>query len=169
MLAGAAGASIRARSPSRPQSSCTGGSGASWRRERSNMLAATETYPLLEVFWTMLIFFAFIVWIWMLFVAIGDIFRRSDIGGWAKTAWIVVLVIIPYFGVFIYLIAEHKGMTERTLASQQQAEEQFADYVKNVSNQSSPADQIAAAKKLMDEGTIDAAEFESIKQKALAA
>ena len=131
------------------------------------MLATS--YPLLEVFWTILIFFAFVIWLWMLFVVIGDLFRRKDISGWAKTAWILVLVVLPYFGVFIYLIAEHKGLSDRTAASQQQAESQFADYVQGVAGGSSPADQIASAKKLLDEGTIDAAEFESIKQKALAA
>ena len=131
------------------------------------MLATS--YPLLEIFWTILIFFAFVIWLWMLFVVIGDIFRRHDIGGWAKTAWILVLVILPYFGVFIYLIAEHKGLQERTVASQKDAETQFAGYVQEVAGSSSPADQIASAKKLLDEGAIDAAEFESIKQKALAA
>jgi len=127
------------------------------------------SYPLLEVFWTILIFFAFVIWLWMLFVAIGDIFRRKDIGGWAKTAWIVVLVVLPYFGVFIYLIAEHKGLQERTVKQQQASEEQFSEYVKGVAGGSSPADQIATAKALLDDGTIDAAEFDRIKQKALAA
>ncbi len=131
-------------------------------------MLAVVSYPLLEVFWTMLIFFAFVIWLWMLFVVIGDLFRRHDIGGWAKTAWIVVLVILPYFGVFVYLIAEHKGLTERSVKQQKAAEDEFADYVKGVAS-NSPADQIAAAKKLLDEGTIDQAEFDSIKQKALAA
>jgi hypothetical protein len=131
------------------------------------MLAVTS-YPLLEVFWTILIFFAFVIWLWMLFVVIGDLFRRHDIGGWAKTAWIVVLVILPYFGVFIYLIAEHKGLTERSVKQQKAAESEFASYVQGVAG-SSPTDQIAAAKKLLDEGTIDQSEFDSIKQKALAA
>jgi hypothetical protein len=131
------------------------------------MLAVTS-YPLLEVFWTMLIFFAFVIWLWMLFVVIGDLFRRHDIGGWAKTAWIVLLVVLPYFGVFVYLIAEHKGLTERTVKQQKAAEGEFADYVKGVGS-TSPADQIAAAKKLLDEGTIDQGEFDGIKQKALAA
>jgi Phospholipase_D-nuclease N-terminal/Short C-terminal domain len=132
------------------------------------MLAATQQYPLLEVLWTILIFFAFVIWIWMLFVVIGDVFRRTDISGWGKTAWIILLVIIPYFGVFIYLIAEHKGLTERTATNQKQAEDQFADYVKGVAA-SSPTDQIAQAKTLLDQGTIDQAEFDKIKQKALAA
>jgi Phospholipase_D-nuclease N-terminal len=127
------------------------------------------SYPLLEIFWTMLIFFAFVIWLWMLFVVIGDLFRRKDVGGLAKTAWILVLIILPYFGVFIYLIAEHKGLQERTVASQKNSEAQFASYVQDVAGSSSPADQIASAKKLLDEGTINAGEYESIKQKALAA
>jgi hypothetical protein len=131
-------------------------------------MLAVVSYPLLEVFWTMLIFFAFVIWLWMLFVVIGDLFRRHDIGGFAKTAWILVLVILPYFGVFIYLIAEHKGLTERSVKQQKAAESEFAEYVQGVAG-SSPADQIASAKKLLDEGTIDQAEFDSIKQKALAA
>src|SRR5690349_4199368 len=106
--------------------------------ERSDMIATS--YPLLEVFWTMLIFFAFVIWLWMLFVVIGDIFRRKDVGGWGKTAWIIVLVLLPYFGVFIYLIAEHKGLQERSVQSQKAAEDQFADYVKDVAGGSSPAD-----------------------------
>ena len=132
------------------------------------MLAASETYPLLEVFWTILIFMGFFIWIWLLFVVFGDIFRRSDIGGWGEAGWIIFVIVLPYLGVFVYLIAEHKGMTERTVKEQKAAEAQFADYVQGVAG-SSPAEQIAAAKKLLDDGTIDQAEFDSIKQKALAA
>jgi hypothetical protein len=168
MMVSGTAASIRATTTPRPQARRRLTPGRLWRRDERNHMLATS-YPLLEVFWTMLIFFAFVIWLWMLFVVIGDIFRRRDIGGWGKTAWIIALVILPYFGVFIYLIAEHKGMTERQIESQQQAEGQFAEYVKGVATQDSPADQIAAAKKLMDEGTIDASEFEAIKQKALAA
>jgi hypothetical protein len=134
--------------------------------ERSNMVATS--YPLLEVFETMLIFFAFVIWLWLLFVVIGDIFRRHDIGGWAKTAWILVLIVLPYLGVLIYLIAEHTGLTERNVKQQKAAEAQFQDYVQGVAGQQSPADQIARAKTLLDEGTIDQAEFDRIKQKALA-
>jgi hypothetical protein len=126
------------------------------------------SYPLLEVFETMLIFFAFVIWLWLLFVVIGDIFRRHDIGGWAKSAWILVLIVLPYLGVLIYLIAEHTGLTERNVKQAQAAEAQFEDYVQGVASQQSPADQIARAKTLLDEGTIDAAEFDRIKQKALA-
>jgi hypothetical protein len=125
-------------------------------------------YPLLEVFETMLIFFAFVIWLWLLFVVIGDIFRRQDIGGWAKAAWILVLVVLPYLGTLIYLIAEHTGINERSVKQQKAAESEFSDYVKGVASQQSPADQIARAKTLLDQGAIDQAEFDSIKQKALA-
>ena len=132
------------------------------------MLAVVESYPLLEVFWTMLIFFAFIIWIWLLFIVFGDIFRRHDLGGWGKTGWIIVIILLPYLGVFVYLIAQHKGMTERTLEQQQAAKQEMDQYVKSVASAADPAEQIAKAKSLRDQGTISEAEFEQIKQKALA-
>jgi hypothetical protein len=133
-----------------------------------SMILATS-YPFLEVFWTMLIFFAFIVWIWILFTVIADIFRRHDISGFVKVLWIIFIIVIPYFGVFIYLIVEHKGMTERALAAQKTAQAQVDDYVRSVASQGDPTDQIAKAKQLLDAGTISQAEFDQIKQKALAA
>ncbi len=131
------------------------------------MLVATS-YPLLEVFWTMLIFFGFIVWLWILFAVLTDLFRRRDISAWAKVAWIVVVVVLPYFGVLIYLIAEHSGMTERTLEQQQAAQAQVDEYVKSVAVKSDPAEQIAKAKQLLDSGTITQTEFDGIKRTALA-
>ena len=130
------------------------------------MLASS--YPFLEVFWTMLVFFAFFIWIWLLITVFADIFRRSDTSGWAKVAWIVLIIILPYLGVFIYLIAEHKGMTERAVQQQEAAQSQMDAYVKSVAAESSPADQIAKAKELLDKGTINQAEFDQMKQKALA-
>ena len=130
-------------------------------------MIATD-YPLLEVFWTMLIFFAFFIWIWILITVFGDIFRRHDIGGFAKTMWIIFVIVLPYLGVFVYLIAEHKGMTERTAGEQQAAQAQMDDYVKSVAGANDPATQIANAKALLDQGTISQAEFDQIKQKALA-
>jgi hypothetical protein len=133
----------------------------------AHLLAATE-YPFLEIFWTMLIFFAFFIWIWLLFVVFGDIFRRSDIGGWGKTGWIIFIVILPYLGVFVYLIAEHKGMTERTIAQQQQAKASMDEYVRETAGANDPTQQIAKAGELLKSGTITQAEFDSIKAKALA-
>ena len=131
------------------------------------MLATS--YPLLEVFWTMLIFFAFFIWIWLLITVFMDVFRRTDIGGWGKTGWIIFVIILPYLGVFVYLIAEHKGMTERAIQGQQEAKSQMDDYVRSVAGQSDPASQIASAKELLDKGAITQSEFDAIKQKALAA
>jgi hypothetical protein len=127
-----------------------------------------SSYPFLEVFWTMLIFFAFVVWIWILFTVLADIFRRHDTSGFGKVLWIIFIIIIPYFGVFIYLIAEHTGMTERALKQQQAMQSQMDDYVQSVATKGDPAEQIAKAKTLLDGGTITQAEFDSIKQKALA-
>jgi Phospholipase_D-nuclease N-terminal len=131
------------------------------------MILATS-YPFLEVFWTMLIFFAFVVWIWILFTVLADIFRRHDTSGFGKVLWIIFIIILPYFGVFIYLIAEHKGMTERALKQQQAMQSQMDQYVQSVATKGDPAEQIAKAKTLLDGGTITQAEFDSIKQKALA-
>jgi predicted PurR-regulated permease PerM len=131
------------------------------------MILATS-YPFLEVFWTMLVFFAFVVWIWILFTVLADIFRRHDTSGFAKVLWIIFIIIIPYLGVFIYLIAEHAGMTERAVKNQQNAQSQFDQYVQSVATKVDPTEQIAKAKQMLDNGTINQAEFEQIKQKALA-
>ena len=127
------------------------------------------TYTFLDVFWDILIFFAFFIWIWLLIIIFGDLFRRDDISGWGKAGWIVFVIVLPYLGVLVYLIAEHKGMTERTIRSQETAKSEMDQYVRSVASQSDPSEQIAKAKRLLDEGTINQAEFDQIKQKALAA
>jgi hypothetical protein len=132
------------------------------------LIATTESYPLLEVFWTILIFFAFFIWIWLLFIVFSDLFRRSDVSGWGKVAWIIFIIVLPYLGVLVYLIAQHKGMTERSVKQQEAAQAQMDQYVKSVASKSDPAAQIANAKSLLDHGTITQAEFDQIKQKALA-
>jgi high-affinity K+ transport system ATPase subunit B len=131
------------------------------------MILATS-YPFLEVFWTMLIFFAFIVWIWILITVFADLFRRHDTSGFAKVAWIIFIIVLPYFGVFVYLIAEHKGMTERAIKQQSDAQAQFDQYVQSVATKGDPTEQIAKAKQMLDNGTITQVEFDQIKQKALA-
>jgi hypothetical protein len=127
-----------------------------------------SSYPFLEIFWTMLIFFCFVIWIWILIVVFSDIFRRHDIGGGAKAAWIFFVIILPYLGVFVYLIAEHKGMTERTVKQAEAQQAQMDQYVRSVAGGSDPTQQIANAKQLLDKGTITQAEFDQIKQQALA-
>ncbi|HWY18338.1 MAG TPA: SHOCT domain-containing protein [Solirubrobacteraceae bacterium] len=132
------------------------------------MILATS-YPFLEVFWTMLIFFAFVIWIWILITVLVDIFRRHDTSGFAKVLWIIFIIVLPYLGVFVYLIVEHKGMTERAVKQQEAAQSQMDKYVQSVAAKTDPAEQIAKAKSLLDTGTITQAEFERIKQQALAA
>ncbi len=129
------------------------------------MLIASS-YPFIEVFWTMLIFFAFFIWIWLLFIIFADLFRRSDISGWAQVAWIVFIVILPYLGVFVYLIAEHKGMTERSVKQQRAAQAEMDQYVRSVAR-SDRSEQIAKGEELLKQGTITQAEFDQIKQRAI--
>jgi hypothetical protein len=126
------------------------------------------SYPLLEVFWTMLIFFAFVIWLWILFVVILDIFRRQDTSGWAKVAWIVFIIVLPYLGVFVYLIAEHKGMSERSARQQEAAQTEMDQYVRSVAGKSNPTEQIAKGEQLLKDGTISQAEFDQLKKQALA-
>jgi hypothetical protein len=130
------------------------------------MLAAD--YPFLDLFWTMLIFFLWILWIWLLFTIFGDIFRRHDISGWAKTAWIVFVIVLPFLGVFIYLITQNVGMTERNLERTRAQREQLDDYVRQTAGSGGAAAEIDKAKQLLDSGAITQAEFEALKQKALA-
>jgi Phospholipase_D-nuclease N-terminal/Short C-terminal domain len=131
------------------------------------MILATD-YPFLEVFWTILIFFGFVVWLWILFTVIADIFRRHDTSGFAKVAWLIFVIVLPYLGVFIYLIAEHDGMAERSVKQQEAAQSQVDQYVQSVAAKGDPAEQIAKAKTLLDSGAITQPEFDQIKKKALA-
>jgi Phospholipase_D-nuclease N-terminal/Short C-terminal domain len=131
------------------------------------MILATD-YPFLEVFWTMLIFFAFVIWIWILITVLLDLFRRRDISGWIKVLWIVFIVVLPYLGVFVYLIAEHNGMAERSAKQQGEAKAEFDKYVQSVAVQNDPTEQIAKAKQMLDAGTITQTEFDQLKRKALA-
>jgi Phospholipase_D-nuclease N-terminal/Short C-terminal domain len=129
------------------------------------MLAAD--YPFLDVFWTMLIFFVWILWIWLLFTVFADLFRRHDISGWVKTAWIVFVILLPFLGVFVYLITQNVGMTERQLQRTRAQQEQFDDYVRQTAGATGAAAEIEKAKALLDSGGITQAEFDAIKQKAL--
>ena len=128
------------------------------------LLAAS--YPFLDVLWTMFIFFLWVIWFWLLFTVFVDVFRRHDIGGWKKAAWLVFVIILPFLGVFIYIIVENDGMTQRNLDRAKAQQNQFDSYVRETAGGS--ATEIANAKTLLDQGTITQAEFDAIKQKALA-
>ena len=131
-------------------------------------MLATQ-YPFLSVMWTLIVIFAWIIWFWLLITVFADLFRRHDISGWVKALWIIFVIILPFLGVLVYLIAESHGMAERNQKQAQAAQSQFDDYVKTVAAQSDPAEQISKAKGLLDSGAITQAEFDSIKAKALAA
>ena len=127
-------------------------------------------YPFMDVLWTMIIFFAWVAWIWMLIVIFTDVFRRRDIGGWAKAAWVVFMIILPFIGVLAYLIAQHDGMAQRQADAMSQAQQQTDEYIRSVAtNGGGAADQIAKGKELLDSGAISQAEFDSLKARALGA
>ena len=121
-----------------------------------------------QVIWTMFIFFAWILWIWLLIIVFSDLFRRHDTSGWGKAGWMIFIILLPYLGVFIYLIAEGKGMGERRVKDMQAAQAGFDAQVKAAAGAGDPTEQIARAKQLLDSGAITQAEFEAIKQKAIA-
>jgi hypothetical protein len=126
-------------------------------------------YSFGQALWTMLVFFFWIIWIWLLIIVFMDIFRRTDIGGWGKTGWVIFVIVLPYLGVFVYLIAEGRHMSERSLKQAQAQQAQMDSYVRSVAGSgNNPADQIAKAKELLDNGTISQDEFDKLKAAALA-
>jgi putative oligomerization/nucleic acid binding protein/phospholipase D-like protein len=131
------------------------------------MLPLAADYPLLNIIWTMLVFFGLFLWIMLIFRAFADLFGRHDIGGWAKAGWTVLIIVIPLVGVCIYLLSQGKGVAEREAAKARRNQGEFDDYVRGVAG-SGAADDIAKAKELLDSGAIDADEFARLKAKALA-
>ncbi len=131
------------------------------------MLAAD--YPFLDVLWTMLIFFAWVIWFWLLITVFADIFRRHDIGGGGKVLWMVFVIILPFLGVFIYLLTQNQGINERNIERAQAQKAQFDRYVQETAGGGGgAAGEIEKAKGLLDSGAITQAEYDAIKQKALA-
>jgi len=127
------------------------------------------TYPLLGAFWTMLWFFLFIIWIIILFRVIVDIFRSRDMGGWGKALWLIFVIILPFLGVIIYLIARGKEMGERDMQEAQARDQQFRAYVQDAASGqgTSSADELAKLADLRDRGVITEADFEQQKAKIL--
>ena len=124
-------------------------------------------YPFLDIFWTMIIFFSWVIWIWTVIAVLGDVFRRHDLSGWVKAAWVVFVIVLPFLGVLIYLIVNGKHMAERNARESQAARAEFDDYVKTVAAPGGPATEIEKAKVLLDSGAITQTEFDAIKAKAL--
>jgi hypothetical protein len=127
-------------------------------------------YPFLNILWTMIIFFAWVAWIWIAVVIFMDIFSRRDISGWVKALWVIFVIILPFLGVLVYLIANHNGMSDRSEARARGQQKEFDSYVKSVAGDGGgAAGEIDRAKKLLDDGTITQEEFDALKAKALAA
>ena len=132
-------------------------------------MAFAAEYPFLNILGSMILFFSWVIWIWMIFAILGDVFRRRDLSGWGKAGWTVFLIVLPFLGALIYLIANHDGMADRNVKQAQVAQARFDDHIKSVAtNGGGAATEIDKAKSLLDSGAINQAEFEAIKAKALA-
>lgn len=129
-----------------------------------------DDYPLLNLFWTMLWFFLFVAWIWLLISLVADIFRSRDLSGWAKALWTLLIIVTPLLGSLIYLIVRGEGMAERSAQEQSRREEAFRAYVRDAASESGStvADELTKLAQLRDAGTISAEEFETQKAKLLA-
>ena len=128
------------------------------------MLLAAD-YPFLNILWTMIIFFAWVIWIWIAITVLVDVFRRHDIGGWHKAAWVVFVIVLPFLGVLVYLISNHDGMRDRNVKQAQEQKAAFDDYVRQTAG--GAAAEIEKAKGLLDSGAITQSEFDAIKAKAV--
>jgi hypothetical protein len=133
---------------------------------KNTMLA--YDYPLLGAFWTILWLFLFFIWIWILISVFVDIFRSHDLGGWGKALWVIFVIILPFLGVFIYLIARGGKMHERAVQQAAQQEKEFRGYVQDVAAGSDPAEQLTKLADLKDRGVITEEEFTAQKAKILA-
>jgi Phospholipase_D-nuclease N-terminal/Short C-terminal domain len=140
----------------------------------STIFAAVSTifaadYPFLDILWTLLIFFLWVMWFWLLIGIIGDVFRRRDIGGGKKTVWLIFVLFVPFIGVLAYVLANSDGMAERNMERARAQQSQFDDYVRETAGGGGgAAAEIDKAKQLLDSGAITQAEFDAIKAKALA-
>ena len=129
------------------------------------MIAAD--YPFMDVLWTMILFFCWIAWILVLIYTLSDVFIRRDIGGWAKAAWTIFMVVLPFLGVLVYMISQHDKMAERRAGREIGPQPQFDGQLRSVPTKD-PATEIEKAARLRDEGVITGTEFETLKAKALA-
>jgi len=124
-------------------------------------------YPVMGVFWSMLYFFIFFIWIMLLFRIFVDIFRSHDLGGVAKTLWFIFVIVLPFLGVFIYVIVRGKSMGERDMAQAQAQNEAFKTYVQQTASTGGTADELAKLAELLNSGALSQAEFDAAKAKVL--
>ncbi|MFD9334628.1 SHOCT domain-containing protein [Streptomyces sp. NPDC060028] len=125
-------------------------------------------YPLLNMFWTMMLCFVWVLWFMLLFRVIGDIFRDDEMTGWGKAGWTIFVILVPYLGVFVYLIARGRGMGERELKRARQNEQAFRSYVRESAGTTSATEELSRLAELKNSGDITASEYEQAKAKVLA-
>ena len=125
-------------------------------------------YPFLDVLWTLFVIFIWVIWFWLLITVFADVFRRHDISGGKKALWLIFVIIVPFLGVFIYLISQSDEMAERNMKQMEAQQAQMDTYVKSVAGSGGSAAEIEKAKQLLDSGAISQAEYDALKAKALA-
>jgi hypothetical protein len=130
-------------------------------------MVLADDFQVGQVFLSFLWFVLFFIWIWLLIMVFSDLFRDHSISGWAKAAWVIGIIIFPYLGVFVYLIARGGSMGKRAAEQQQKAQAQFDSYVKQTAGTTSPADELTRLADLKAKGVISDAEFEQLKAKSL--
>ena len=124
-------------------------------------------YPFLEVLWTLFVIFAWVIWFWLLITVFADLFRRHDIGGGKKVVWVIFVIVVPFLGVFVYLISQGHSMAERNEKQMRAQQAQTDEYVRSVAGSGGSAAEIEKAKQLLDSGAISQAEYDALKAKAL--
>jgi hypothetical protein len=124
--------------------------------------------PLLDLFWTMFVFFLWVVWFWLLITVFADIFRSEDLSGWGKAGWVVLTVTLPYLGVLLYVIARGRSMQERQVQRQREFEAATASYIRGVASSPSPTEELARLSELHENGALTDDEFASQKARVLA-
>jgi hypothetical protein len=133
------------------------------------IITAADDYPLLDLLWTFVLFFALLVFFWLIITVFGDLFRRHELSGWAKAGWTVFVIVLPLIGSFTYLITQGRAMADRDVRQAEQAKQQIDDHIRSVAAPGfRGVDEIAHAKELLDRGAISREEFEQLKLRVLA-
>jgi hypothetical protein len=131
-------------------------------------IMAADDYPLVDLMWTFVVFFALLVFFWLVLTVFGDLFRRNDVSGWGKAGWSVFVLVLPLIGSLTYLITQGRAMADRDVRQVQHARQQTDDYIRSVAAPGfRGVDEIARAKELLDRGAISQEEFEQLKRRAL--
>jgi hypothetical protein len=132
------------------------------------MIAAADDYPLADLMWTFVLFFALLVYFWLIITVFGDLFRRHDVSGWGKAGWSVFVIVLPLIGSLTYLITQGRAMADRDVRQVAQARHQTDDYIRSVAAPGfHGVDEIARGKELLDRGAISQEEFEQLKHRIL--